>query len=194
MAWDTDKTQQLLLDAATIEFATHGFAGTRVDKIAVRAGINKERIYQYFGSKMKLFDRVIDTELQRVINDVQLTDSGPAAIGRYAAQLWHRHTTNPTLIRLLFWEGLERGREPSYPAERILHYHNKVSELAAALPGISRARAEELLLTILSLCASYVALPQLDALIIDQATKNASTRPRSIERLVTLCAQDCLTE
>ncbi|MFY9806029.1 MAG: helix-turn-helix domain-containing protein, partial [Pseudonocardiaceae bacterium] len=42
-------TQQRLQQAATIEFAAYGLAGTTMERIATRAGINKERLYNYFG-------------------------------------------------------------------------------------------------------------------------------------------------
>ncbi|NJP82382.1 helix-turn-helix transcriptional regulator, partial [Streptomyces sp. AA8] len=55
MAWDTARTRQALLDAAVDEFAEHGFDGARIERIGTRAGVNKERIYQYFGNKQRLF-------------------------------------------------------------------------------------------------------------------------------------------
>lgn len=64
MAWDTARTRQLLLDAAVEEFAEHGPEGARVARVATRAGVNKERIYQYFGNKQKLFVAVLESELQ----------------------------------------------------------------------------------------------------------------------------------
>ena len=44
-----------ILDAAFEEFALNGFAGTRLDDVATRAGITKGTIYLYFGSKEDLF-------------------------------------------------------------------------------------------------------------------------------------------
>ncbi|MGX9902297.1 TetR family transcriptional regulator [Arthrobacter sp. SA17] len=52
MAWDIERTKALLLQAATAEFSEKGLAGARIDRIAAAAGINKERIYQYFGKRM----------------------------------------------------------------------------------------------------------------------------------------------
>jgi len=43
-----------ILDAARAEFAEHGYAGARVDRIAARAGLNKQLIYYYFRSKAGL--------------------------------------------------------------------------------------------------------------------------------------------
>ena len=47
------------LDAALVEFAEKGMAGSRVDEIAARAGANKRMLYAYFGSKEELFHEVV---------------------------------------------------------------------------------------------------------------------------------------
>ena len=52
---DADRSQQAILLAARDEFAQHGLAGARVDRIAERAGLNKRLIYYYFSSKDELF-------------------------------------------------------------------------------------------------------------------------------------------
>jgi AcrR family transcriptional regulator len=44
-----------ILDAALGCFAEKGFAGTRMDDIAARAGISKGTIYLYFDSKEAVF-------------------------------------------------------------------------------------------------------------------------------------------
>lgn len=53
-------TREKLLAAARAEFAEHGIAGARVERIATQAGVNKERLYSNFGSKEKLFHAVSD--------------------------------------------------------------------------------------------------------------------------------------
>src|SRR6059058_2945988 len=45
-----------ILDAALACFAQKGFAATRLDDIAARAGITKGTIYLYFDSKQALFE------------------------------------------------------------------------------------------------------------------------------------------
>jgi len=47
-------SRDVILSAARAEFASHGFAGARVDRIAAVAGLNKQLIYYYFGSKAAL--------------------------------------------------------------------------------------------------------------------------------------------
>ncbi|MFZ1908100.1 MAG: helix-turn-helix domain-containing protein, partial [Burkholderiales bacterium] len=48
---DSERMRQRILEAATADFARHGLAGARVDRIAARAGANKRMLYYYFGSK-----------------------------------------------------------------------------------------------------------------------------------------------
>jgi len=40
-----------ILAAAGVEFARHGYAGARVERIAAAAGVNKQLLFHYFGSK-----------------------------------------------------------------------------------------------------------------------------------------------
>lgn len=51
----------LILAAARQEFGQRGYAGGRVDRIAQRAGVNKQLIFYYFGSKAGLFGAVIES-------------------------------------------------------------------------------------------------------------------------------------
>lgn len=48
-----------ILDAATEIFAEVGFAGTRIDEIAKRAGVNKAMIYYRIGDKEALYAEVL---------------------------------------------------------------------------------------------------------------------------------------
>lgn len=50
-----DERTPEILEAALASFAEKGFAGTRMDDIAKRAGITKGTIYLYFKSKEELF-------------------------------------------------------------------------------------------------------------------------------------------
>ncbi len=48
-----------IIEAALAEFASQGFTGTKLDDVAVRAGIGKGTIYMYFNSKVSLFEEVV---------------------------------------------------------------------------------------------------------------------------------------
>jgi len=56
------------MNAARAEFARWGFAGARVDRIAAAAGVNKQLLFYYHGSKRGLFNAVLldaGAELER---------------------------------------------------------------------------------------------------------------------------------
>ena len=53
-----------ILAAALEEFATNGFAGTRLDDIAKRAGVAKGTIYLYFADKETLFQELLRADVR----------------------------------------------------------------------------------------------------------------------------------
>lgn len=167
MAWDTERTKALLLEAATTEFCTRGLAGARIDRIASEAYVNKERIYQYFGNKNGLFDAVIVAALSSLMDEVPIEGNGPEAMADYAGKLFDHHQEDATAPRLLFWEGLERGSDVVGLPKRMANCASKVNSTIAALPGISREDAGDLLITIVSLCDSAPVLPALDGLMVN---------------------------
>ncbi len=57
----------LILSAAHVEFGKRGFAGGRVDRIAQQAGVNKQLIFYYFGSKAGLFRSVLESASQAIV-------------------------------------------------------------------------------------------------------------------------------
>ena len=52
-----------IIDAGFEEFAVQGFTATKLDDVAVRAGIGKGTIYLYFDSKESLFQEVVRKNL-----------------------------------------------------------------------------------------------------------------------------------
>ena len=53
-------TRERILASARKEFSDKGFEGSRVDRIAAAAGVNKAMIYYHFDSKEALYQAVID--------------------------------------------------------------------------------------------------------------------------------------
>lgn len=194
MAWNTERTKELLLAAATAEFSAKGLAGARVDRIAAAAGVNKERIYQYFGKKDELFDAVLAAEMIRVMTEVPIMGEGSAAFGEYAGRLFDRHTTDGVLPRLLFWEGLERGGETVSRATRSDHCTVKVAQVLDVLPGIDRTDAADLLITVITLCDGWPVLPQVDTLLAGNGADRTTRRRAFIVRTATLLAGALLAD
>lgn len=113
MIRDSAATKARILDAATAEFAAHGLAGARVDRIAKRAESNKQLIYAYFESKEKLFDRTLEANIDRVLSSVPFDTSD---LPGYAESLYDFNNRHPELVRLMLWHSLERpGMLPQLP-------------------------------------------------------------------------------
>ncbi|GAA1301324.1 TetR family transcriptional regulator [Saccharothrix xinjiangensis] len=98
-------TRQRIIDVATREFAEHGIAGARVERIVAGARTNKAQLYAYFGSKEGLFDAIFSSSLERIVNVVPI-DAGDLA--DWAVRLYDEYLHRPDLIRLATWARLER--------------------------------------------------------------------------------------
>lgn len=105
MVRDGEASRRRLLEAATEEFAAHGLAGARVDRIAASAQVNKQQMYAWFGSKDGLFDAVFAAQLDRIVDAVPFTAGD---LPGYAVALYDSYLTDPEIIRLVGWNRLER--------------------------------------------------------------------------------------
>ncbi|WP_353649637.1 TetR family transcriptional regulator [Nakamurella sp. A5-74] len=102
---DAAATRKRILQAATAEFAEHGIAGARVDRIAAAARTNKAQLYSYFGNKDALFDAIFAAQVADNVNAVPLTAED---LPRYAVGLYDAYLADPALVRLSTWARLER--------------------------------------------------------------------------------------
>jgi AcrR family transcriptional regulator len=107
----SEATRARLVAAAWAEFAEHGIAGARVDRIAANAEANKAQIYHYFGSKDRLFDAVWETLVDQIVTT---TSFDPGDLPGFAADLCAIYEQHPDLVRLVTWQRLERGHDPRH--------------------------------------------------------------------------------
>jgi AcrR family transcriptional regulator len=56
----TSATRRALLDAARVQFAEKGFAGTGREQVAAAAGVTRGALYHHFGTKEGLFRAVVE--------------------------------------------------------------------------------------------------------------------------------------
>jgi AcrR family transcriptional regulator len=163
MAWDTEGTRRRLQEAATVEFAERGPDGTTMSRIAERAGINKERLYKYFGDKEALFETVLTAELAKLSASVTPPEGGLEEIGEFAGRTFDYYAEHPELARLLLWEALSGGPIADEDA-RTTHYRRKAMAYARAQSdgvldgGID---PDHLVLLIIGLAAWWFSVPQL---------------------------------
>ncbi|MEU9750219.1 TetR/AcrR family transcriptional regulator [Streptomyces niveus] len=168
-------TRALLLAAARDEFAAHGMGGARVGRIAEQAGVSKERIYGYFGSKEKLFAAVISEALTE-----HATLLGPpsADLAEYAGRIYDLHRRNPQLLRLMMWEALYYDGGLPNEQPRTARYRGMVATLSEALGSQSETEsgsesgseseteAASTLLALIGLAILPTAFPQITRLIL----------------------------
>lgn len=134
-----------------------------MDRIAESAGINKQRIYGYFGSKDGLFDAVLDQTMIEAAEDKPLQPGNTPV--NYVGRSFDFHRQHPQLLRLLLWEALSRPVEAALQdPQRQAHYDHKVAAFRAT--GLSDRDARYTLLMQLALATYTRALPQVTALIL----------------------------
>lgn len=123
---DSRATKELLLAAATAEFAEYGLAGARIDRIAERAGANKRLLYVYFGDKDQLFDAVMQRQVALIAEAIPLD---PGDLADYAAARFDHVLAHPQVARLAAWRAFERP-EPTEQERR--SYQAKIDAVARA--------------------------------------------------------------
>jgi AcrR family transcriptional regulator len=111
--YDAEATRSRLLAAAAAEFAEHGFAGARVDRIGEAAESNKAQIYRYFHDKATLFATVVQHAVAEMDAEVPFD---PHDLPGYAGRLVRLHERRPEIMALCTWQRLERGDGAPSPA------------------------------------------------------------------------------
>ncbi|MFI1753551.1 TetR family transcriptional regulator [Streptomyces sp. NPDC020571] len=97
-------TRERILTAAMEEFARHGIAGARVDRIAKLARTSKERVYAYFRGKEALYAAVAAREYLVI---AEATQMDPYDLPGYAGRLFDYFVARPDHHRLITWGRLE---------------------------------------------------------------------------------------
>ncbi|EHY79084.1 TetR family transcriptional regulator [Stutzerimonas stutzeri ATCC 14405 = CCUG 16156] len=62
-----ERNKELILKAASEEFAEKGFAATKTSDIAARAGLPKPNVYYYFKSKENLYREVLESIVEPLL-------------------------------------------------------------------------------------------------------------------------------
>lgn len=182
MAWDTEGTKQKILDAAVAELAEHGPDGTTIERIAKAAGVNKERVYNYFGGKHDLFTLVLREELAKVARDVPVESFATEDVGDYAGRVYDYHREHPELSRLMRWEGLTFDAEVPDEEQRREYYGYKTAAITAGQQAgtvTSDLDADHVMFLILALAGWWSAVPQVARMITGPENEAEHARRRA---------------
>ena len=99
------ETRSRILEAALREFAAHGLAGARTERIAEAAGVNKALLYYYFASKEQLYLAAVEAIAGRMLDSTLAVFARQATPGerilRMALNHFDRIWTQPEFQSLM---------------------------------------------------------------------------------------------
>jgi AcrR family transcriptional regulator len=119
--------REAIVQAAFDEFIARGFAATRLDDVARRAGVAKGTIYLHFKDKEALFEELVRTAIVPLISRLAPPEQPPGsvreALERFAFTFIQEVATTRRgdLVRLIVAEG------PRFPAIADFYYREVVS-------------------------------------------------------------------
>jgi AcrR family transcriptional regulator len=125
-----------IIDAALDEFIARGYAATRLDDVAKRAGVAKGTIYLYFKDKETLFQELIRTALVPLISRLAAPPpaggSVRAALERFAETFAQEvvSTRRGDIVRLIVAEG------PRFPDIADFYYREVVERGMAGMRAL----------------------------------------------------------
>lgn len=133
----------LILSAARLEFGQRGYAGGRVNRIAGSAGVNKQLIFYYFGSKAGLFKAVVESASRDLApeGDAETGASGPLEQLRALLEsAFTSLTANADLLRatVLVSEPGEGSRAPL--AGQLARWAERIRGLVSDAQGLGYVR------------------------------------------------------
>jgi AcrR family transcriptional regulator len=120
-AQQADQTRARILQAAITVFTRDGYSGGRIEKISAEAESNDRMIYYYFGSKEKLFVKVLEhtyEQFNRAESLLSLDPSTPAqTLRQLVAFVWDYYVSHPEFVAILSIENLHKGRHARQSGE-----------------------------------------------------------------------------
>jgi AcrR family transcriptional regulator len=126
-----------IIEAAMEEFIARGFAATRLDDVAKRAGVAKGTIYLHFKDKESMFEELIRTAIVPMISRLWGTPPQPGASVRDMVEGFAKTfieevatTRRGDLVRLIVAEG------PRFPAVADFYYREVVTRGLAGMRAL----------------------------------------------------------
>jgi AcrR family transcriptional regulator len=134
--------REAILAAALDEFSARGFAATRLDDVANRAGVAKGTIYLHFRDKESLFQELVRAMLSPLVGAIEaapVTGLSARAVAEMIADLFVNEiygTRRKDVLRLIITEG------PRFPKLAEFYYSEVIARVLPAV-GALLSRAVE---------------------------------------------------
>jgi AcrR family transcriptional regulator len=134
--------REAILAAALDEFAAQGFAATRLDDVARRAGVAKGTIYLHFRDKEALFQDLVRSVLSPLVGTLETIAQADAPLRALAERIVDVFvdeiyaTRRKDVIRLIITEG------PRFPKLAEFYYREVLSRVIQAMRGLLRHAIE----------------------------------------------------
>lgn len=186
---DREATRARILKAATAEFARHGFAGARGERIARRARSSERMLYYYFGSKEGLFRAALESvygALRDAERGLRIDETpAPEALDAFCRFVWRYYVEHPEFISLVNTENLHQARH--------LRKSSRLDELVSPVVGmlaglLARGERERVFRAGVDPVELYLAIASLGYFVLsNQHTLSAVLgrelrEPRNLER------------
>ncbi len=100
--------RELIIEAAVRVFSTKGYHNTRMEEIALEAGVGKGTIYEYFSSKLHLFQEMMEESVRIYSQKLISFESESISFAEKIFLLLEGHIQfckeNKELTRIVFWD------------------------------------------------------------------------------------------
>jgi len=132
---DPAASREALMGAAVAQFARKGYEGARVDEIAAAAGLNKQLVYHYFGSKQGLYLAALESVYVQIREKERRLSLGELEPVEAMAQLvgfsFDYLLEHPEFIALLADENRNKG-EHILESEKLRRMHTPFLDMLDA--------------------------------------------------------------
>jgi AcrR family transcriptional regulator len=128
--------REAILSAALAEFSARGFAATRLDDVARRAGIAKGTIYLYFHDKESLFQELVRAMIGPIVGAIEAVPASDLPVRVLAQRLLDTFvrevygTRRKDVIRLIIAEG------PRFPKLAEFYYREVIARVLPAMRAL----------------------------------------------------------
>jgi AcrR family transcriptional regulator len=194
---DPEGMRLRILAAAKQEFATHGLAGARVDRIAAKAGANKRMLYYHVGKKEELYLTVLEGAYEKIRVEERGLDlehhNPPKAIERLIGFTWNYFLENPEFLALLNTENLVKAHHLKR-STKVKSMHSPFVEMIRTVVRrgvqsgdfVVAVDPVQLYISIAALCFFYLSNSATLSVIFGRDLLNEEARDERLDHMVAL--------